>query len=177
MLVLNIALALYSYEWVTTLDQEVNHIWARKWTLSTWIFVVNRYGSLLLAFQPFIPAWSYKVRTLPALTRSLHATDTISRGLNYLICTYIKLTICSCVGINEVQYALILLQFMVTARAFFFFVQITCLLDTCISFHSVLGTSCLRALQSQHMDLCCSLRVEFGSLYYKYGELERHLPI
>jgi hypothetical protein len=40
--------ALYSYEYITTLDQEINHIWAKKWSLSTMIFAVNRYVALIL---------------------------------------------------------------------------------------------------------------------------------
>ncbi|KAI0685329.1 hypothetical protein BC835DRAFT_1290468 [Cytidiella melzeri] len=41
--------ALYSFEWLVTLDQEVKYIWTTKWTLSTWIFAVNRYASLVYA--------------------------------------------------------------------------------------------------------------------------------
>ncbi|KAI0083312.1 hypothetical protein BDY19DRAFT_979690, partial [Irpex rosettiformis] len=51
--------ACYSYEWLTTFDQEVNHIWARKWTLSTFIFLCSRYATLLMII----------IQLLPALTR------------------------------------------------------------------------------------------------------------
>jgi hypothetical protein len=43
------ATALYSYEYIITLEQEINHIWAKKWSLTTLIFVVNRYMAFLVA--------------------------------------------------------------------------------------------------------------------------------
>ncbi|KAI0704975.1 hypothetical protein BC835DRAFT_1261773 [Cytidiella melzeri] len=47
--------ALYCYEWMVTLEQEVKYIWAQRWTLSTWIFAVNRYATLLFAVVSVIP--------------------------------------------------------------------------------------------------------------------------
>jgi hypothetical protein len=32
-----------------TLNQEINHIWAKKWSVSTLIFAVNRYVTFALA--------------------------------------------------------------------------------------------------------------------------------
>ena len=54
-------LALYFYEYVVTLDQEINHVWARKWTISTWIFVVNRYTALVAMFENFFPVSTHAV--------------------------------------------------------------------------------------------------------------------
>lgn len=53
---------LYIYEWMVTLDQEIYHIWARKWTFSTCIFAVNRYSALLIVIIGFSPAASRVVR-------------------------------------------------------------------------------------------------------------------
>ncbi|KAI0804528.1 hypothetical protein BC629DRAFT_1487636 [Irpex lacteus] len=39
--------AMYFYDWIVTLDVEVDYIWVCKWTLSTWIFLVNRYATLV----------------------------------------------------------------------------------------------------------------------------------
>jgi hypothetical protein len=44
--------ALYSYEYIVTLDQEINHIWTKRWSLSTLIFAVNRYVALILELYP-----------------------------------------------------------------------------------------------------------------------------
>jgi hypothetical protein len=46
--------ALYSYEYITTLDQEINHIWTKKWRLSTLIFAVNRYVALIVQLYPIL---------------------------------------------------------------------------------------------------------------------------
>ncbi|THG93861.1 hypothetical protein EW026_g7488 [Hermanssonia centrifuga] len=35
--------ALIAYEYIMTIDQEVEMIWRRKWTLVTWLFMANRY--------------------------------------------------------------------------------------------------------------------------------------
>ena len=54
-------LALYVYEYVVTLDQEISHVWTRKWTISTWIFVVNRYTALITALEVVFPESTYAV--------------------------------------------------------------------------------------------------------------------
>jgi hypothetical protein len=54
--------ALYAYDCLVTIGQEVNSIWARKWTLTTWIYVVNRYVSLFSIFFNFVEPTDYKVR-------------------------------------------------------------------------------------------------------------------
>ena len=53
---------LYWYEYLLTLDQEISHIWAKKWALSIWIFVINRYTALFSVTFALLPATSYKVR-------------------------------------------------------------------------------------------------------------------
>jgi hypothetical protein len=58
--------ALYSYEYITTLDQEINHIWTKKWSLSTLIFAVNRYGTLILELNlVLVPITNYTVSIKP----------------------------------------------------------------------------------------------------------------
>ena len=54
-------LALYCYEWFITLGQELTHIWAQKWTVSTWIFAASRYATLLDVIVLLLPASDYIV--------------------------------------------------------------------------------------------------------------------
>lgn len=56
-------LALYCYEYVLTLRQEISYIWANKWTIATWIFVANRYTALVSAMQVFFPIADSVVRS------------------------------------------------------------------------------------------------------------------
>ncbi|THG97991.1 hypothetical protein EW026_g4107 [Hermanssonia centrifuga] len=35
--------ALVVYEYIITVQQEVMMVWLRKWTLATWLFMINRY--------------------------------------------------------------------------------------------------------------------------------------
>jgi hypothetical protein len=53
--------ALFAYEYIVTLDQEINHIWAKKWSFSTLIFAVNRYISLFLVIVSTLSATTYTV--------------------------------------------------------------------------------------------------------------------
>jgi hypothetical protein len=58
--------ALYSYDYIMTLDQEINHIWTKKWSLSTLIFALNRYTTLILQLYPVLaPVTSYTVSIKP----------------------------------------------------------------------------------------------------------------
>ena len=57
-------LAWYCYEWLVTLDLEINHIWARKWTLSTFTFVVSRYSTLFYVILQLLPEENIAVRKL-----------------------------------------------------------------------------------------------------------------
>jgi hypothetical protein len=59
-------IALYSYEHIATFDQEVNYVWTNKWSLSTLIFVVNRYTALILQlYQTLAVATDYTVSVKP----------------------------------------------------------------------------------------------------------------
>lgn len=49
------------YEWIITIDQEVNHIWRQKWNISTWTFAVTRYTSLFLNILQILPGTSQMV--------------------------------------------------------------------------------------------------------------------
>jgi hypothetical protein len=55
-------IALYVYECLITIGQEVHNIWARKWTLITWIYVFNRYSGLFALLFDFLEPTGYKVR-------------------------------------------------------------------------------------------------------------------
>ncbi len=44
------------YEWLVTLNHEVNHVWLQKWSLSTWMFACTRYSTLVLNFLQISPA-------------------------------------------------------------------------------------------------------------------------
>ncbi|KAF7800342.1 hypothetical protein EIP86_011592 [Pleurotus ostreatoroseus] len=35
--------ALVAFDYVITIDQEVNMVWKKKWTAATWLFMTNRY--------------------------------------------------------------------------------------------------------------------------------------
>lgn len=48
-------LVLYCYDWLITIDQEFQHIWFRRWSLSTWVFVMNRYATLLDCILDMLP--------------------------------------------------------------------------------------------------------------------------
>ncbi|KAI0777959.1 hypothetical protein BC629DRAFT_1594680 [Irpex lacteus] len=47
--------ALYYYEWLVTFDQEITHIWARRWTVATWIFALNRYSTFFDLLGHLLP--------------------------------------------------------------------------------------------------------------------------
>ncbi|KAI0088349.1 hypothetical protein BDY19DRAFT_950467 [Irpex rosettiformis] len=49
------SVVMYIYDWLVSFDQEVKHVWTRKWTLSTWIFITNRYVTLLDMIIILIP--------------------------------------------------------------------------------------------------------------------------
>ncbi len=55
-------LAMYCYEWLITLDQEVKFFWTGKQTLATWIFAVSRYSTLFLVILTIPPTLTHDVR-------------------------------------------------------------------------------------------------------------------
>ncbi|KAI0684057.1 hypothetical protein BC835DRAFT_1294107, partial [Cytidiella melzeri] len=63
---------LYCFEWFVTVVQEVEHIWVKNWTLSTWIFAVNRYATMgALSLVLFVAAARKSLRPLLQL-EALH---------------------------------------------------------------------------------------------------------
>ncbi|KAI0084028.1 hypothetical protein BDY19DRAFT_910114 [Irpex rosettiformis] len=69
-------LALCWYEWFVTLDQEIKHIWTRKWTISTWVFAVNRYATMFLVVLQLLPTPNHIC--FPGSERSHLAIETSS---------------------------------------------------------------------------------------------------
>ena len=47
-----------------TFDREIDRIWRRKWTLSTWVFVITRYAGLLDVILQQLPAMNLTVSEL-----------------------------------------------------------------------------------------------------------------
>ncbi|THH01956.1 hypothetical protein EW026_g820 [Hermanssonia centrifuga] len=45
-----------AYEYVITIEREVVMVWWRKWTLATWIFIVNRYLMITVVIMEIAPA-------------------------------------------------------------------------------------------------------------------------
>ena len=62
-MIITMCLALYIYEYLVTMDKEINSIWTRKWTLLTWIYAVNRYTILFgVLVNLAVPVYNYQVR-------------------------------------------------------------------------------------------------------------------
>lgn len=57
-------LALYFYECMLTIGSEVKHVWTRKWTLFTWLYAINRYGTLINVIRAFTPTPTLLVRVV-----------------------------------------------------------------------------------------------------------------
>ena len=53
--------ALYSYDYIVTLDQEINYVWTKKWSPSTLIFLANRYLAFALALWVLVEIPNYAV--------------------------------------------------------------------------------------------------------------------
>ncbi|KAI0781564.1 hypothetical protein BC629DRAFT_1289752, partial [Irpex lacteus] len=60
--------ALYLYDWMTTLSEEVNVIWRRKWTSITWLYALTRYSAVLDQILFLIPPWNFVVLSLATRT-------------------------------------------------------------------------------------------------------------
>ncbi|KAI0738131.1 hypothetical protein BC629DRAFT_353577 [Irpex lacteus] len=78
------------YEWVITIDQEVNHIWLQKWTLSTWIFAGARYTALLQNLLQISPGASQIVSDMltidyqiPIISLLIHIAFLAQRYASY----------------------------------------------------------------------------------------------
>ncbi|KAI0769180.1 hypothetical protein BC629DRAFT_1442265 [Irpex lacteus] len=59
--ILTASTALYCYEWLITLAEEKERIWAKKWTFFNWIFALNRYAILFSMVLSVWPARSHSV--------------------------------------------------------------------------------------------------------------------
>lgn len=57
------SVALAFYEYVLTWRDEQALVWQRKWTASTWLFMVNRYLLLFIAIRNIIP-YTQEVSTI-----------------------------------------------------------------------------------------------------------------
>ena len=53
--------ALFIHEYLVTIDQEMHLVWTSKWRLSAFIFLANRYASLVIAIVYAIPIIDYQV--------------------------------------------------------------------------------------------------------------------
>ncbi|THG98104.1 hypothetical protein EW026_g4045 [Hermanssonia centrifuga] len=52
-------LALVVYEYLITINQEISLVWRRKWSLSVWVFIANRYLLLLNTLSEAMPIGSF----------------------------------------------------------------------------------------------------------------------
>lgn len=61
--------ALFLFDCMITISQEVDVIWRRKWTATTWLYVLTRYGTVIDQVNILIPSWnfvvSYRVSYIP----------------------------------------------------------------------------------------------------------------
>ncbi|KAI0769531.1 hypothetical protein BC629DRAFT_1533884 [Irpex lacteus] len=55
------ACVLFLYESLSTLSQEVDVIWRRKWTMSTWLYAATRYVTVAEQVVNLLPATSITV--------------------------------------------------------------------------------------------------------------------
>ncbi|KAI0769498.1 hypothetical protein BC629DRAFT_1680760 [Irpex lacteus] len=52
---------LFFYDYVITLSQEVDVIWRRKWTATTWLYLLTRYSTIVDQIIVLIPPWNSSV--------------------------------------------------------------------------------------------------------------------
>lgn len=57
---------LVAFEYILTVEGEILLIWRRKWTLSTLLFLLNRYLTIFVALNPVVP-YNPKVSASPSL--------------------------------------------------------------------------------------------------------------
>ncbi len=55
---------LYLFECSITFSQEVQVIWARNWTVTTWLYVFTRYRTLSICIFILLPIWGHEVCNL-----------------------------------------------------------------------------------------------------------------
>lgn len=109
--------ALYIYEWLVTLDEEVKYIWTRKWALSTWIFAVNRYVPLAVIIVTLSPSATREVCSLLTCAKITHSDIRISVEVGSMFCmrTELILIAYSCTWAEQTLHFFDLMQFVVTA--------------------------------------------------------------
>ncbi len=52
---------LFLFDCLITLSQEVDAIWSRKWTATTWLYALTRYGTAMDQILLLTPAWNFVV--------------------------------------------------------------------------------------------------------------------
>ncbi|KAI0769492.1 hypothetical protein BC629DRAFT_1292144, partial [Irpex lacteus] len=71
------ASVLLLYESITTLSQEVDVIWCRKWTAITWLYALTRYSVVLQQIETFTPVWNFTVRIHSNRSLNLKILNTV----------------------------------------------------------------------------------------------------
>ena len=112
---------MYAFEWLITLEQEVEQIWAtRRWTISTWIFAGNRYSVLLFLVLELVPVPNRPVRA--SWYRLLHASSltcfTEVLGLHFTERLLVALTIHRCVSALILSDICVLVEYLALACQF-----------------------------------------------------------
>ncbi len=65
----HVAQALYIYEYLIVIDQEIALVWKAKWKLSTLLFLVNRYVALMVALVYTVPVVDYTTQAVSIFIR------------------------------------------------------------------------------------------------------------
>lgn len=53
--------ALFIFDFVITLSQEIDVIWKRKWNATTWLYALTHYGTLIDQLNLLAPVWNVVV--------------------------------------------------------------------------------------------------------------------
>jgi hypothetical protein len=172
--------ALYFYEYVITFDQEVNHIWAKKWSLSTLIFAVNRYTALAVSILmcPLVLA-SYAVSlALPSLCRT-HAMHIYLIFCLVEVCTVVQNCIVlysdlyhSCVRTMQFSDTLSLLGYFVTACEWYYQHAISMpssLLFKLSYIVSILWSKSICTFGLQNLAIWCCSYAQHGLVWCKHS--------
>ncbi|KAI0766078.1 hypothetical protein BC629DRAFT_1442830 [Irpex lacteus] len=119
--ILTASTALYCYEWLVTLAEEKERIWAKKWTFFNWIFALNRYAMLFSMILSVWPARSHSAGSCVWKNQLSHAFLLLQflasaaftalrvygiSGMNRWISSLVFLRLCSAVPVftNMVLY-------------------------------------------------------------------------
>lgn len=66
-------LALIWYEYIITLQDEINLVWHRKWNISTYFFVASRYSLLAITLTIIVPS-TREVSHSHLFSRRMHSS-------------------------------------------------------------------------------------------------------